>query len=70
MCILAAVLAGLCFPAGRRSGQWQTLFNGRDLTGWTVKCKPADQGKSFWRVEEGASSRIRWAGRTMTTSGW
>ncbi|MBN2329774.1 MAG: DUF1080 domain-containing protein [Candidatus Omnitrophica bacterium] len=33
---------------------WQSLFNGRDLTGWTVQCKPEDRGKDFWRVEDGA----------------
>lgn len=32
---------------------WQPLFNGQDLSGWTVKCRPADQGKEFWRVEDG-----------------
>jgi len=31
--------------------QWKPLFNGRDLTGWTVKCKPADQDKQFFKVE-------------------
>ena len=30
-----------------------TLFNGKDLTGWTVKCVPADRDKEFWRVEDG-----------------
>lgn len=33
---------------------WNPLFNGRDLTGWTVKCLPADRDKTFWRVENGA----------------
>ncbi len=33
---------------------WHSLFNGRDLAGWTVKCKPADREKGFWRVENGA----------------
>ncbi len=30
------------------------LFNGRDLSGWTVKCQPADQTTTWWRVEDGA----------------
>ena len=38
-------------PAIEEDGQ--ILFNGRDLTGWTVKCKPADRGKEFWRVDRG-----------------
>lgn len=33
---------------------WTILFNGKDLTGWTVKCVPADSDKEFWRVEDGA----------------
>jgi hypothetical protein len=33
---------------------WTTLFNGKDLTGWAVKCVPADSDKAFWRVDDGA----------------
>jgi hypothetical protein len=33
---------------------WTTLFNGKDLTGWIVKCVPADRDKEFWCVEDGA----------------
>lgn len=33
---------------------WHSLFNGKDLSGWTVKCKPADQGRTWWRVADGA----------------
>jgi len=32
---------------------WRPLFNGRDLTGWVVKCKPADRKKGFWKVDKG-----------------
>lgn len=32
---------------------WTPLFNGRDLSGWTVRCQPQDQAKTFWRVESG-----------------
>jgi hypothetical protein len=32
---------------------WQPLFNGKDLAAWTVKCRPADKAKTFWRVDEG-----------------
>ena len=35
------------------AGNWVSLFNGKDLAGWVVKCKPADAGKQFWRVEDG-----------------
>jgi hypothetical protein len=33
---------------------WISLFNGKDLTGWTVKCQPQDKDKTFWKVEDGA----------------
>ena len=54
--ILAAIIVG----AGCRqcdfcpnADDWESLFNGKDLTGWVVKCKLADAGKQFWRVEDG-----------------
>lgn len=33
---------------------FEILFNGEDLTGWTVKAKPEDMQKNFWTVEDGA----------------
>lgn len=32
---------------------WQTLFNGKDLEGWEVKCDAKDKDKGFWTVDEG-----------------
>jgi len=40
-------------PRSKRTG-WRRLFNGKDLTGWDVKCLPRDRGKVFWKVEDGA----------------
>ncbi|MDO8349200.1 MAG: DUF1080 domain-containing protein [Planctomycetota bacterium] len=34
-------------------GGWSPLFNGRDLSGWTVQCRPGDQGKIFWQADAG-----------------
>ncbi|MBZ0254662.1 DUF1080 domain-containing protein [bacterium] len=34
--------------------EWTSLFNGQDLTHWSVKCKPQDQTATFWNVEDGA----------------
>jgi len=31
-----------------------SLFNGKDLDGWTVECKAEDKLKQFWRAENGA----------------
>lgn len=54
----AAVFAcgWLCVPissAADSPGEARALFNGRDLSGWQVWCKPADKDKNFWRVEDG-----------------
>lgn len=32
---------------------FRPLFNGKDLSGWTVKAKPEDMEKGFWTVEDG-----------------
>lgn len=33
--------------------EWELLFNGETLDGWTVKCIPADRDKEYWKVREG-----------------
>jgi hypothetical protein len=33
---------------------WVSLFDGKSLDGWTVKCKPADRERQFWKVDDGA----------------
>jgi CubicO group peptidase (beta-lactamase class C family) len=33
--------------------EWITLFNGKDLSGWTVQCQPKDRASSFWSVADG-----------------
>jgi len=40
--------------SAQSSKDWQSLFNGRDLTGWTVKGAAVDQNKKFWSVDDGA----------------
>jgi hypothetical protein len=45
-----------CTDVSRTSADsktWTSLFNGRDFTGWTIKCKPADRNKQFWHVQNG-----------------
>lgn len=49
-----APLAGCVSSENMPAREWEPLFNGRDLAGWTVKCKPADRVKDFWKVEDGA----------------
>ena len=45
-------MAGGIAPA-RAQTQETALFNGKDLAGWQVECQPADQAKTFWRVDNG-----------------
>ncbi len=52
--LLAAL--GLVVALGSRAPEsegWLSLFNGSDLSGWVVKCKPQDVAKRFWRVDSG-----------------
>lgn len=52
LCLLAA-LPALLLQAAEPAAAWRPLFNGRDLTGWVVKCRPADRAQTWWRVEDG-----------------
>jgi hypothetical protein len=53
--VLATVLtSSCCSPKQQPVSTAKTLFNGRDLTGWHVVCKPADRDKTFWTVQDGA----------------
>jgi hypothetical protein len=68
--MIAAALAAIIVGAGcrqcdlcSRSDKWESLFNGKDLTGWVVKCKPADANKEFWLVEAGTILADSMAGK-------
>ena len=51
---LFAGLAVLCSGLfSCNNEQWEPLFNGENLDGWTIKCIPADQDKVYWKVKEG-----------------
>lgn len=44
-------------PAGATEGEWISLFNGKDLTGWTPKIRGYEVGDNYantFRVEDGA----------------
>lgn len=49
-----AILPGCSTMQPDGQGGWQSIFNGRDLSGWMVKCAPADRNHTFWRVDKGA----------------
>lgn len=52
MLISIFCIAGCCTRSSREA-RWTPLFNGKDLSGWTVKCQTRDQDKKFWTVEDG-----------------
>lgn len=37
----------------KKKDNWISLFNGKNLDGWSVKCKPEDQSKNYWTVKNG-----------------
>ena len=50
---LSVVLFCFSLPAADEDG-FVPLFNGKDLSGWQVKCQSADKGKVFWKVDNGS----------------
>lgn len=54
MALLLLLSAPGCTTNPSGQGRWHILFNGRDLSGWTVKCQPQDREKIFWGVDQGA----------------
>src|SRR5688572_1128230 len=54
--ILAVTTACLIIPTAQAEDGWHPLFNGRDLSGWTVKIAKRPLGENFndtFRVEDG-----------------
>ncbi|TWU40769.1 hypothetical protein Poly41_16040 [Novipirellula artificiosorum] len=44
--------------------QWRSLFNGKNLDGWTVKSRPEDRDKhGYWKVVDGAIEAETFANR-------
>jgi len=60
LAVAAAAVPGARAAAARPAkgpdagAAWQSLFNGRDLAHWIVKCKPKDRERTFWSVRDGA----------------
>jgi hypothetical protein len=50
--LIVVLFVGSVFYGCNHSG-WEPLFNGEDLSGWSVKCIPADTDKSYWSLIEG-----------------
>ena len=54
---------------GQDAGPWLSLFNGKDLKGWDVKCIPEDSDIPIWSVSEG-TIMCHNAGRTSKDYVW
>ena len=39
--------------ASGQQNEWESLFNGKDLSGWSVICQPQDVERKLWTVEDG-----------------
>lgn len=52
--ILLLGIANLSFAQEKISPpEWVSLFNGKNLDGWTIKCNPKDKDTDFWKVVDG-----------------
>ena len=56
--VITMALAGTAIAGDQefKTGEWVSLFNGKDLTGWTPKIRYSDCGENFgntFRVEDG-----------------
>jgi uncharacterized protein YceK len=45
--ILSTILVSGCSSHMERDGTTHSLFNGKDLTGWVVKCRADDTSRRF-----------------------
>lgn len=59
--VLLLALMPLSFAAGPAEAKsagtddgWISLFDGKTLDGWMVKCREKDKDKKYWSVEDGA----------------
>jgi hypothetical protein len=55
-CLMLLAACHLSLAADGDGGEagWTSLFNGKNLDGWIVKCRPADQDKiGYWKVVDG-----------------
>jgi hypothetical protein len=52
--ILRSGLFALAAAAWAAGADWESLCNGRDLSGWKVECRENDRSKPFWKLRDGA----------------
>ena len=46
-------LAVVLLAGNAIAADWTSLFNGKNLDGWVVKCRPEDKDKTYWKVVDG-----------------
>ena len=51
--IFLIFLSILSLVSCKQTDKWEQLFNGKDLSGWTVTGYPQDIEKNFWTVDNG-----------------
>ena len=54
MRLTLATLSLLAAAASTPASDWQSLFDGKTLSGWHVESRPEDKAMEFWRVRAGA----------------
>ena len=53
LALAAALSLTGCATSQSNQARWTSLFNGKDLSGWVIKCQPRDREKTFWTVDHG-----------------
>lgn len=51
--LLLLIFLCSCFSDYSRGKDWISLFNGDNLEGWEVECRPEDKVKGYWTVKDG-----------------
>ena len=52
--LLLSITALFSHTSTYAAKNWTSLFNGHNLEGWHIECKPADRDKVYWTVEDSA----------------
>ena len=58
--LLACILMAGCAPKHSQESKWISLFNGKDLSGWTAR------GKATWSVQDGVLTGVGGMGHIYT----
>ena len=61
--IVFALVSTVQFVAAQKKSteHWESMFNGKDLTGWTPKIRNYPAGENFGNTEGASVNRNYWA---------